>query len=50
VNWLDKELSFITWLYRYKNFLGQLKRKDFKEFSTRGEALKEFEREKQNGK
>jgi len=50
MDWLAKELAFIHWLYKYKSFLGRLKRKDFKEFSTREEALKEFEREKQNGK
>lgn len=45
-NWLDKELEFIQWLYKYKNFLGRLKRKDFKEFSSKTEALKEYYKEK----
>lgn len=44
MDWLDKELAFITFLYKYKSFFGTLKRKDFKEFSTREEALREFER------
>ena len=44
-NWLDKELHFITWLYKYKNFLGGLKRKNFKQFYSREEAMKEFYRE-----
>jgi len=43
---LDRELAFVTWFYKYKNFVGQLKRKDFREFSTREEALKEFYKER----
>lgn len=42
MDWLDQELAFITWLYKYGSFLGSLKRKDFKYFSSRGEALKAF--------
>jgi len=45
-DWLGEELTFITWLYKHKNFLGRLKRKDFKEFYTREEALKEFYKER----
>lgn len=45
MDWLDKELAFLDWLYKYKNFLGKLKRKDFKYFSSKEEALKEFEKE-----
>lgn len=43
MDWLDKELAFITWLYKYKAFLGTLKRKEFKYFPTKEEALKQFE-------
>jgi len=42
MDWLDKELAFITWLYKYSNFFGQLKRKEFKEFLTRKEAWEQF--------
>lgn len=45
MSWLDNELVFISWLYKYKNFLGSLKRKDFKEFSTKEKAVKQFEKE-----
>ena len=41
-DWLFQELAFITWLYKHKNFIGSLKRKDFHNFLTREKALKEF--------
>ena len=44
MDWLDRELQFVTWLYKYKSFLGTLKRKDFTYFPTREEALKEFKK------
>lgn len=43
MDWLDKELAFITWLYKYSNFYGSLKRKEFKDFSTKKEAWEQFE-------
>ena len=45
-DWLDKELEFIHFLYKYKSFLGKLKRKDFKEYpkkNSRKLMKKEFE-------
>ena len=50
MDWLDKELSFVTWLYKYKSFYGTLKRKDFNEYLTREEAWKRFELENKNEK
>jgi len=38
-HWLKIELSFIEWLYKYKNFLGRLKLEDFKQFDSREEAM-----------
>lgn len=43
MDWLTKELAFITFLYKYKSFLGTLKRKDFNDYSTREEAWEQFE-------
>lgn len=48
MDWLDRDLLFFTWLYKYKSFLGKLKRKDFKEFSTKEEAIYQFEEETGN--
>lgn len=45
MDWLDKELAFIHWLYKYKIFLGTLKRKDFNNYPTREKALEEFYKE-----
>lgn len=44
-NWLKIELKFITWLYKYNNFHGTLKIKEFREFSTKEEAVNQFEQE-----
>ena len=46
MNWLEKELAFLTWLYKYKNFLGSLKENEFKEFKTKQEAIKQYMKEK----
>ena len=45
MDWLDKEFAFIIWLYKFNNFLGSLRKKDFKEFSTKEEAIRQFEKE-----
>lgn len=50
MDWLEKELQFIHWLYKYKTFLGTLKRKEFKDFPTRKDAWKIFEEEIKNVK
>jgi len=45
MDWLDRELAFIKWLYKYKNFLGKLKKREFKSFASKEEAIKTYEKE-----
>ena len=45
MDWLDEELAFIHFLYKYRSFIGSLKRKDFNNYLTREEALREFYKE-----
>jgi len=40
--WLAVELDFVSWLYKYKNFLGRLNPKDFKQFDSRQEAFNAY--------
>lgn len=45
VQWVESEVKFLTWLYNHKNFLGKLKVKDFKSFSSKKEAVESYQRE-----